>query len=226
MRLVVACLFLTLLGAPPASSAGRDDAAAQILGLDAASPRVLAFLKDLQATYLAPKHLTVGRLEFSELAKLIGYAVGEAATHPGPVDVFDEKFKMELEAWIVGIAAENMRPGVAAKAWRLIEEGARGFYDSEMEAKFGHRPEAAAPLAAPVSAVAWFDALSPADKEGFLQRGVQAGLKNDEGTSYTVKQFKALAHLFDLEMEARGLSPSERSAAVRNLGEAGLGRTN
>ncbi|MEQ1755143.1 MAG: hypothetical protein ABL973_13540 [Micropepsaceae bacterium] len=218
--LFVAGLSLTLLGAAQAP-ASEPTPRPELYDLSTPSPQVRAFLADINATYLVPHHTSFGRLDFFQIAKLIGYAVGEAATNPGPVDVFDAKFKRELENWITGFAAESMIPTEAVKAWRLIEEGSRGFYDDEMEGKFGHRPPGVTASAAPVSAVAWFDALSPADKEGFLLRGARGDLKNDDGTPYSVSQFRVLARLMDLEMETRGYSQSQRSASVRTLVEEG-----
>lgn len=185
------------------------------------SDEVSAFLRYVQATYLPKSRTGIYGLQAADMAKLLGYAIGEAASHPAPVDVFSPAFREELEKWIVrfGVHAQfalgGAGPADGNGMWRLIEEGARGFYDEEMAAAFG----SVIVEEGPTSIETWFKALGGEEKERFLARSAAAGMTKAGGVAYSAAEFELIAILMDGELERDGLSDQQRREFIRGLAE-------
>lgn len=192
----------------------------QAANIAAPTPAVAAFLQYVHATYLPSERLGVYRLRASELAKLIGYAIGEAATHPAPVEVFTPAFQADLEAWIVRLsvtmeaAIGGDGPADGNEMWRLIQEGERGFYDEEMRAAFG---SVAKDDEGPTSVEQWFKGLSGPEKQLFLTRATAAGLNKGDGRAYSADEFELIAILMDGELESEGFSDEKKRLFISEL---------
>lgn len=184
------------------------------------SPEVATFLHYVRESYLAPRGLTFVGLPLAERAKLIGYAIGEAAIRPpSAVDVFAPGFKADLERYVglFGVSAwgpfGDTSPAVTEQMWRLIEESARGFYDEEMRAAYGSLTEDPYPT----SVEAWFDGLSEAEKASMLANAAKAGVARENGAPYTVGEFKAVSILLDGEFNRQNYPAERRRAMIRDL---------
>lgn len=222
------CEIVEFLPDAAADGAARYDEMAPFNRFEAAalanpSSDVMAFLQYVQKTYLPNERLGIFHLRSADMAKLFGYAIGEAATHPAPIDVFSPQFTAEFENWIVrlGVYGEvplpGGGPGVANQMWRLVQEGARGFYDEEMRAAYG----SLADDAGPVSVNAWFKSLSDAEQQQVLERAAKAGLVRANGAPYSIAEFEALSVLIDGQFERQGYSAATRR---RFIGELAAGR--
>lgn len=213
------CEIVEFLPDAAADGAARYDEMAPFNRFEAAalanpSSDVTAFLQYVQKTYLPNK-----RLGSAEMAKLFGYAIGEAATHPAPIDVFSPQFTAEFENWIVRLSVYGKvplrggGPGVANQMWRLVQEGARGFYDEEMRAAYG----SVADDAGPTSVEAWFKSLSEAEQQQVLECAAKAGLVRANGAPYSIAEFGALSVLMDGQFERQGFSAATRRKFVGDL---------
>ncbi|MFQ5785146.1 MAG: hypothetical protein ACE5H8_10030 [Alphaproteobacteria bacterium] len=219
--------FAESLGkSPPAHVSGYDETApsnrfesAVLANPSPESPDLTTFLVYVQKTYLPGERMDVFRLRGTEMAKLLGYAIGEAATHPAPVDVFAPQFRAGLENLIArlgvygGYPMSDRYPGAANRMWRLVQEGARGFYDEEMRAAYGSVTEDTGPT----SVEAWFKDLSRSEKEQFLQRAAMAGLAKNDGAPYAIAEFEALSVFMDAELDREGSSEQARRDYIRDL---------
>lgn len=177
------------------------------------------FLQYVEKTYLSPKDKKLLHLRPREMAMLIGYAIGETTIRPAPVDVFADGFNAELERWIgrLGVYGGPLRmPGGPAEAdamWRLIEEGARGFYDAEMRAAYG----SVADDKALTSIEKWFQELNDVEKQQFLIQAAAAGVARNNSEPYTIKEFESVSVLMDAEFDRQGFSASDRHDLIHNL---------
>lgn len=191
----------------------------RLASISAPSKDVSAFLRYVQATYRPKSRLGIYGLQVADMAKLFGYALGEAASHSAPVDVFSPQFREELEVWIVRFSVHaqfvlgGAGPADGNGMWRLIEEGARGFYDEEMAAAFG----SVVADDGPTSIEQWFKSLSSEEKERFLARAFAAGLVKAEGVAYSASEFELIAILMDGELAHEGLPDDVRRARIRDL---------
>lgn len=180
---------------------------------------VQRFLHYVQDVYLSPKEKTFSHLLPSEAAKLIGYAIGEASTSPAPVNVFAPGFSAAVEQWVVrygiygGPLTMPRGPAEAEMMWRRIEEGARGFYDVEMQAAYG----SVADNQGPASIEEWFAQLSDAEKRTFLAQAAKAGVARNDGSPFTIRQFQSVSILLDAELDREGKSPKDRRDFIRHL---------
>lgn len=182
------------------------------------SPEVATFVHYVGESYLAPRGLSFVGLPLAERAKLIGYAIGEAAIRPpSAVDVFAPGFKADLERYVglFGVSAwgpfGDTSPAVTEQMWRLIEESARGFYDEEMRARFGSVVDV------PTSVEAWFEGLSEAEKASVLANAAKTGVARENGAPYTAGEFKAVSILLDGEFNRQNYPAERRRAMIRDL---------
>jgi hypothetical protein len=191
----------------------------ELASLSKPSEKVSAFLRFVHGTYLPKSKLGVYGLSAADMAKLIGYAIGEAATNSDPLGVFTSGFRTELEAWIarLSVYGDFRSPGEGAESannlWRLVEEGARGFHDEEIRSTL----DAINGGPGPTSVAAWFKALSPPEQQQFLDRATKAGLVGMDGAPLTIAWFEALSVFMDGEFDREGLSDEDRRARIRDL---------
>lgn len=191
----------------------------ELASLSKPSANVSAFLRYVHGAYLPHSKLGLYGLSAADMAKLLGYAIGEAATHPAPIDVFAPGFKSELEAWIgrLSVYGDYFAPadGVedANSLWRLVEEGARGFYDEEIRAVL----EKTNADSGPTSVETWFKSLSRAEQQQFLKRAAAAGAVDDDGAPFTVEKFEAMSVFLDGEFDREGISDAVRRQRIRDL---------
>lgn len=183
------------------------------------SPDVQAFLQYVQQTYLPNERLGIFHLKSAEMAKLFGYAIGEATANPAPIDVFSPRFMAELENWIVRVSVYGEMPlpgggpAAANQMWRLVQESARGFYDDEMRAAYGSVTDDVGTA----SVEEWFKDLNASEKQNFLQRAAKAGLVRETGAPYSIAEFEALSILMDGDFERQGYPMETRRKLVADL---------
>lgn len=183
------------------------------------SADVEVFLQYVQETYLPNERLGIFHLRSAEMAKLFGYAIGEATANPAPIDVFSPRFMAELENWIVRVSVYGEMPlpgggpAAANQMWRLVQESARGFYDDEMRAAYGSVTDDVGTA----SVEEWFRGLSLSEKQNFLQRAAKAGLSRETGAPYSIAEFEALSILMDGDFERQGYSMETRRKLVADL---------
>lgn len=185
------------------------------------SPDIARFIRYVQRTYLDPQHVKITHLDAEELAKLVGYAIGEAATKPAPIDVFAPSFKIELEQWIGRMSRLSPPPFLpggplqAALMWRLVEEGARGFYDEEMHHSYGSPTGATIPT----SVEAWFNNLSGKKQLAVRIDAANAGFAREGGDPYSPEEFEAFLVLLDGQLTRLDLPDVRRREVVQDLAD-------
>ena len=79
----------------------------------------------------------------------------------------------------------------------------------------------------PSAAVAWFNALAPADRHKFMREAAKVGVVDRDGNAFDVTHFDEMAEYFDEAMTRQGMSDAAKLKLLRTMAtDAGIAADN